>query len=105
MSFPRKIKNTFPFIGFLDYYFPILIPKSRNDSSSRMVFPKILILFSNDILQKFDLFYYLKLVRTNELLKNVYLRKKAEKEELQFLLKYLYFVRDSDIDFISKKLD
>jgi len=66
---------------------------------------KILKHFSKEILQKLDLFYYLKLVRTIELLKNTYLRKCVEKEKLKFLLKSLYFVRDCDIEFIVREID
>jgi len=66
---------------------------------------KILLYFSSEILQKLDLFYYLKLVRTMELLKNTFLRSKVEKQSLQFLIKSLYFLRDCDMESIIQEID
>jgi len=69
-----------------------------------MDYSKTLKFFSKEILVKLDFFYYLKLVRTVEVLKNSFLRKKADKEELQFLLKNLYFIRDCDIENIIQEI-
>lgn len=102
--FSKKI-NKFPYIGFFDYYFPCLIPRKDKNYKNRLILPKILKFFSKEILQKFDLLYYLKLVRTIELLKNTSLRKKVKKENLQFLLKSLYFLRDCDFEHIIRIID
>lgn len=104
LSISSKIKYTFPYIGFADYYLSFLISKNNHNYKSRKNNSKILKYFSNEILQKLDLFYYLKLVRTMEILKNIYIRKLAQKEDLQFLLKYLYYVRDCDLESILEKL-
>jgi len=100
-----KRENKFPYIGFIDYYFNFLIPKNNNNYKYKFNHLKILKYFSKEILNKLDLFYYLKLVRTTEILKNTFLRKKANKENLEFLIKSLYFVRDIDIDFVIKIID
>jgi len=100
-----KIRNKFPYIGFKDYYFAFFIPKNKKLSNLRLNYTKILKYFSKEIMQKLDLFYYLKLVRTVEILKNTFLRKKVEKESLRFLVNSLYFLRDCDIDFIAHEID
>jgi len=104
-NFSQKNNYAFPYIGFFDYYLTFFIPKKSMNDNSRINNSKILKYFSREILKKMDLFYYLKLVRTTEILKNVYLRKLAKKEDLQFLLKSLYFLRDCDIESILQKLD
>jgi len=100
-----KIDNKFPFIGFKEYYFAFLIPKNKNNSNSILILRNILKYFSKRILQKLDFFYYLKLVRIVEILKNTFLRNRVEKESLQFLLKSLYFLRDCDIESIAHEID
>jgi len=97
-GFYVKLKSNFPYITFIEYYFPFLIIKKNNDFNKRMLLTRTLKFLSQEILIKMDLFYYLKLARTTGLLKNFNLREKIEKEKLQFLLKSLYFVRDCDIE-------
>jgi len=101
-----KTKNAFPYIGFIEYYFPVFIyQKNKNYYYSIRNYQKVLKYFSKEILKKLDLVYYFKLVRIIEILKNTYLRKKVEKKSLQFLLKNLYFVRDCDIKSIVQEID
>jgi len=103
-SFFIKIKNAFPNIGFKDYYCTNIVSKKKNNYNSKLNLTKILKYFAKEILEKLDLFYYLKLVRTTEILKNNFLRKKVDKEELKFLLKYLYYVRESDLESVVETI-
>jgi len=103
LNFTGKKKNNFPNISFIEYYFPFLISKKNKDFNRRNILLKTFKYFSKQILQKLDLCYYLKLVRVMELFKNISLRKKFEKQHLQFLLESLYFVRDCDLEYIAQK--
>jgi len=103
-SFSLKNKSKFPYIGFIEYYFPILISSKNKNYNLILNHTKIVKHFSNEILKKLDLFYFLKLVRTTEILKNTLLRKKIKKESLKFLLKSIYFIRDCDIEFIVEEI-
>jgi len=69
-KFSLKEKSDFPYIGFIDYYLPFLLPKKDENYKSRINNSKILKYFSIEILNKMDLIYYLKLVRTLEIMKN-----------------------------------
>jgi len=100
-----KVKNNFPSVGIFDYYFPLFISKKDRNYKSRTELPKILKFFSSEIFNKLDLLYYLKLVRKVNLLKNVSLTKKVEKETLKFLTNSLYFVRDCDFENIVQEID
>jgi len=104
-SFSLKNKSKFPYIGFIEYYFPILISKKKKNYNSMLNYTKILKHFSSEILKKLDLFYFLKLVRTTEILKNTLLRKKIKNESMKFLLKSIYFIRDCDIEFIVEQIN
>lgn len=103
LNYPLKNKNKFPYIGFIEYYFPILIP--QKNYNLKLNNSKIVKYFSKEILQKLDLFYYLKLIITVELLKNSILRKKVKKQPLQFLLSSIYFLRDCDVEFIVEEIN
>jgi len=100
-----KKKNSFPIIQFIDYYFPFLINKKSRFYISRLNNMKIVKYFSNEILQKLDLLYYLKMVITMKLFKNNYLRKEVNKESSKFLLKSLYFMRDKDIESLVNEIE
>jgi len=103
LNFSLKKNNVFPYIGFLDYYMPFIF-KNKKNYKSRVENSKLIKYFSEEILKKLDIFHYLKLKRTMKIFKNIYLKKKVDKERLKFLLRSLYFFRDCDIDFIVKNI-
>jgi len=106
-SFDFFLKNRyiFPHVKFISYYFNFLIPKKQKNTNSSKSYCKIVKNFSKKLLEKLDLFYYLKLVRTIKLFKNSYLRKKISKDSIKFLLKNQYFVRDCDIKSIIGEIE